>query len=352
MSAAIAITNTDYTHHQVRRMALKCKDSNHSRRLLAIAGVCAGVASRTSIAHQAGVGIQTLRDWILRYNEEGPAGLCDRPRQGRPSILDQGQLSILKGWLDTGPPEGLSGWTLALLKDVIFRFFEVALSREGIRLLIRRMGFRKLSPCPIHPKADRKAQEAFRTGFGKIATSHLPAGTDPSRVDVWFQDEARIGQKGMLSRVWARKGTRPRIPRDYRYGYCYLFSALCPARGEAIGHVCDRADTVEMNRHLKDIGTMVPKERHALVIFDGAGWHRSRDLVCPDNVSVLRLPPYSPELNSAENVFQFLKANHFANQVFETADDVKKKVAAVWESFAGQPERIKSIGHRSWATVH
>ncbi len=66
MSAAIAITNTDYTHHQVRQMALKCKDANHSRRLLAIAGVCAGVASRTSIAHQAGVGLQTLRVLFFR----------------------------------------------------------------------------------------------------------------------------------------------------------------------------------------------------------------------------------------------------------------------------------------------
>ncbi|MCY4099763.1 MAG: IS630 family transposase [Rhodobacteraceae bacterium] len=352
MPAAIAIANTDHTYHQLRQMARKCKDANHSRRLLAIASVMAGKVSRGDIADQAGVGIQTLRDWIMRYDRDGPAGLGDRPRQGRPPILDQGQLSTLKGWLDTGPPEGLAGWTVALLKDIISRVFEVTISKEGLRLLIRRMGFRKLSPCPIHPKADRKAQEDFRTGFRKIAMSHLPAGIDLSRVDVWFQDEARIGQKGMLSRVWACRGTRPRIPRDYRYGYCYLFSALCPARGEAIGHVCDRANTIEMNRHMEDIGSKVPKGRHALIIFDGAGWHRSRDLVCPDNVSVLRLPPYSPELNSAENVFQFLKANHFANQVFETAGDVKTKVAAVWKTFTEQPERIKSIGHRSWAKVH
>jgi len=352
MPAAIAITNTDYTHHQLRQMALKCKCSNHSRRLFAIASVCTGKSSRTNIADHAGVGIQTLRDWVICYNESGPEGLRNRPGQGRPPLLDKGQLVTLKGWLETGPPEGWARWTVALLRKAVADVFCVSLSREGIRRLIRKMGFRRLSPRPIHPRKDMKLQEDFCTGFSRIATSHLPAGIDLSKVDVWFQDEARIGQKGMLSRIWARKGTRPRIPRDYRYGYCYLFSALCPARGEAIGHVCDRANTVEMNRHLKDIGAMVPKGHHALVIFDGAGWHRSRDLACPDNVSVLRLPPYSPELNSAENVFQFLKANHFANQVFETAEDVKTRVAAVWETFAGQAERIQSIGHRSWARVH
>ena len=62
---------------------------------------------------------------------------------------------------------------------------------------------------------------------------------DPATVDIHFQDVARIGQKGMLTRVWARTGSRPRGPRDHRYGYCYLFSAICPATGTAISHVCD-----------------------------------------------------------------------------------------------------------------
>ena len=215
-------------------------------------------------------------------------GLQTRQRQGRPSILDLDQLLLLRDCLETGLPPGLSAWTLSWLRDSI---------------------------------------------------------------DEGFPDEARIGQKGMLSRMWACKGTRPRIPREYRYGYCYLFRALCPAKGEAIGHVCDRANIVAMNRHRKDIGAMVPKGHHALVVFDGAGWHRSKDLACPDNVSVLRLPPYSPELNSAENVFPFLKANHVANRRLETAEEVKATVGKVWEDVAGQSERIKSIGQRFWAKL-
>ena len=141
------------------------------------------------------------------------------------------------------------------------------------------------------------------------------------------------------------------MPGDYRYGYCYLFSAICPETGGATGHVCGKANTDEMSRHLADIGAATAEGRHALVILDGAGWHRSKALVIPGNVSLLRLPPYSPELNPVETVFQFLKARHLANQVFDTAEMVRKRVAEVWEGFAESPERVRSIGHRSWACL-
>ena len=68
-----------------------------------------------------------------------------------------------------------------------------------------------------------------------------------------------------------------------------------------------------MNRHLLDIAAKVPDGRHALVVLDGAGWHRSKALEIPANVTLLRLPPYSPELNPVKIVFQFLKSRHFAN---------------------------------------
>ncbi len=107
----------------------------------------------------------------------------------------------------------------------------------------------------------------------------------------------------MLSRVRARKGTRPRIVRDHRYGHLYLFPPACPATGDAVGHVCGRANTAEMDRHLRDIGERVPAGKRALVVPGGAGWHRSGDLGIPDSVSLLRLPPCSPELNPGGTVF-------------------------------------------------
>ena len=310
-----------------------------------------GRQSRAEIALRARVDRQTLRDWVIRCDVEGPDGLGDRQRCGRSSKLGEEQKAEIGRWLAEGPGPGIPSWTIGLLQEKIRDIFAVVLCSEAVRCLIHRLGFRKVSARPVHPKADPQAQENFRKNFSALAISALPEGTDPASVDIHFQDEARIGQKGMLTRIWARAGSRPRVPRDCRYGYCCLFSAICPARGTAIGHVCDRANTGEMSRHLLDIGNATPPGRHALVILDGAGWHRSKALEVPGNVSLLRLPAYSPELNSSENVFEFLKARYFANQVFATAEAVKKKVWKVWQDLAANPDRITSIGSRGWAQI-
>ena len=106
-----------------------------------------------------------------------------------------------------------------------------------------------------------------------------------------------------------------------------------------------------MNRHLLDIAAKVPDGRHAQVVLDGAGWHRSKALEIPASAALLRLPPYSPELNPVETVFQFLKLRHFTNQVFDTADAVKEKVGAVWSDFTNSPDRIRTLGARSWGEL-
>ena len=155
----------------------------------------------------------------------------------------------------------------------------------------------------------------------------------------------------MLVRVWAKRGSRPRVVKEHRYGYCYMFSCICPVAGRVVGHVCDRADTDEMNRQLLDVGAATAEGRYALVVLDGAGWHRSKALEIPSNVTLLRPPLYSPELNPTETVFQLLKAKHFANQMFESAGAVKDKAAAVRDEFTRDAGRIRSLGARSWATL-
>jgi hypothetical protein len=104
-----------------------------------------------------------------------------------------------------------------------------------------------------------------------------------------------VGQQGTLTRIWARRGTRPRAPCDTRYQWAYLFGAVCPARGIAAGLVLPVINTEAMNAHLAEIARNVAPGAHALLILDGAGWHGSAALVVPDNLSLLTLPPYSPE---------------------------------------------------------
>ena len=104
-----------------------------------------------------------------------------------------------------------------------------------------------------------------------------------------------------------------------------------------------------MSRHLREIGEQVPAGRHALVVLDGAGWHRSKALEIPDNVSLLRLPPCSPELNPVETLFSVLKHRHFANRVFESAEHVRETVEDVWNGFTRKTGEIMQITARERA---
>jgi len=178
----------------------------------------------------------------------------------------------------------------------------------------------------------------FRRDFSRLAKEAVPDGVSPEDVPVFFQDGARIGQKGMLPGVRARKGTRPRIVRDHRHGYACLFSAARTGTGDAVGHVRAKANTVQMSRHLRDIGESVPEGWHAPVVLDGAGWHRSRDLEVPANVSLLRLPPHGPGPDPAGTLFPVLRHRHLPNRVFGSADHVRETV-----------EEIIGITKRDWA---
>ena len=132
----------------------------------------------------------------------------------------------------------------------------------------------------------------------------LPVGT---AIEIWWQDEARVGQKTKITRRWAKRGTRPSAPMDQRTCSAYIFGAICPARGVGAGLILPRCNTDAMNLHLQEISLAVAPGAHAIVIVDQAGWHFSKDLEIPDNITLLPLPPKWPELNSVENIWQFMR---------------------------------------------
>ena len=170
-------------------------------------------------------------------------------------------------------------------------------------------------------------------------------------MEVWFQDEARVGQQGTLTRIWARRGSRPRAPRDTRYKWSYIFGAACPARGTAAGLILPYVNTEAMGLHLEEIAKAVAPGAHALLIVDGAGWHCAKALEVPDNITLLKLPPYAPELNPMENVWAYLRANKLAISVFDSYADILNKCQDAWNFFANDPDRITSITNRHWITV-
>ena len=126
---------------------------------------------------------------------------------------------------------------------------------------------------------------------------------------------------------------------------------MCSVRSalnlEPVPLSCCRPATPKL--HLDEIATKVTPGAHAVLILDRAGWHGAKDLKAPGNISLLPLPPRSPELNPQENIWQFIRANWLSNRVFKSFDDIVDHCCDARNKLIDQPWRIMSIGMREWA---
>jgi hypothetical protein len=168
------------------------------------------------------------------------------------------------------------------------------------------------------------------------------------RLTVWFQDEARFGQQGTLTRVWADRGTRAQAVRQVEYEWVYLFGAVCPTTGQAHGCLLPYAETDTMNAYLADFSRNLPSDEHALMVLDRAGWHQSKSLNIPSNVTLLYLPPYSPELNPAELLWWQARDKKLANQAFDTIPILEEAVANAWLWLIENPDSLRSLCLFPW----
>ncbi len=161
-----------------------------------------------------------------------------------------------------------------------------------------------------------------------------------------------MGQQGTLSYVWAPIGSRPARVRDCRHESAYLFGAICPARAVGAAIVMPWVSSEAMAIHLGEISKQVGPSAHALLVCDGAGWHQPGvRLTVPDNITLLRLLPYAPELNPMENVWAYLRGNTLSMTVWETYTTIGNACCDAWNGLMKDAERIVSITARDWAQV-
>jgi DDE superfamily endonuclease len=185
--------------------------------------------------------------------------------------------------------------------------------------------------------------------FSELVREALPERAHGGKVEVWFQDEARVGQQGTLTRIWARRGTRPRAPRDRRYSWAYIFGAVCPTRAVGAGLVLPYVNAQALSLHLAEISQQVASGAHAVLVLDGAGWHKAAELTVPDNLTLLPLPAYSPELNPIENLWQYLRQNQLSLRVWPDYQAIVESCCQAWNALIAMPERLATITRREWA---
>lgn len=169
--------------------------------------------------------------------------------------------------------------------------------------------------------------------MAKVRTA-LPKGTP---IDIWFQDEARDGQKNKITRRFGRRGTRPSAPKDQRTKSAYIFGAILPEQGKAAGLVLPFCNTQTMALHLAEISLAVALGAHAVVLMDRAGWHMTGKLDICDNISIVALPAKCTELNPVENIWQFMRDNWLSNRVFTSHDNIVDHCCEAWIKLVDQP---------------
>lgn len=202
-----------------------------------------------------------------------------------------------------------------------------------------------LVPRPSHSKKDPTASDAFRKDLpDKLKALNLAPGT---RAKVWVMDEARFGLHTMLRKVWSKKAKRPVVDCQIKYEWDYLYGSMEVTEGNT--HFCEISNvSLDCDQsYLKNLAKQEPEIVHIL-IRDQAGFHlRDGDERLPKNIRIIDLPPYSPELNPCEQLWDLIK-DELGNRVFKTITALRRALKPVLQGWWENPERVLSLVGRPW----
>jgi hypothetical protein len=161
-------------------------------------------------------------------------------------------------------------------------------------------------------------------------------------------DEARVGQKGRVGHRWWARGRRPPGRCDKRFERAYLFAAVEPATGADVALVLPEATTAAMGLFLAVFGRSLPEDVHAALVLDRAGWHGAEALAVPANVTLVPLPPYSPELNPVERVWLHLRERFLSLRVLADYRAIVDACCDAWNRLVADPGRLQSLCDQPW----
>ena len=162
-----------------------------------------------------------------------------------------------------------------------------------------------------------------------------------------FQDEARFGRINGPKRCWEPKGTRPtafcQVVREYTYAY----AAVSPLDGVMDSLIIPFVDSEAMSLFLNEVSKR-HKDEFIIMFLDGAGWHKSNEVKIPDNIKLEKLPPYSPELNPAEHLWEEIREKWFANTAFKDMNSVEDQLEIALFNLENNTEKVKSTTGFDW----
>lgn len=297
-----------------------------------------------TIARVLSVTVRSVYSWVADYNQFGPDFLLEGRHSGRHRRLDPARYPELKQRIDAGPrPEdGVCAFRGLDIQRILRQEFNVEISLSGVYLLLERLKYGPLVPRPQHPEANPEVQELFQETVNDQIDAIINEHPD-KEVEVFFQDEARMGQQGTVTRVWAEKGTTPRALKQIGYTFIYVILAVSAMTGACTALIMDGIDTKVINAFLKQMSQELGPNRHGILIWDGAPWHVAKGVKIPKNISIITLPPYSPELNPVERMWNYMRSHFWSNKVYEDKAALVAEAVESMNRVASDSELMKSV---------
>ncbi|MBD2261263.1 IS630 family transposase [Pseudanabaena sp. FACHB-2040] len=203
-------------------------------------------------------------------------------------------------------------------------------------------------PRPRHTKADAQAQSAFKQGLAHQIEWQRQSHQE-SDVEVWAFDEHRVGLKAIVRKVWAPIGERPLARVNHRYQWLYVYGFVHPVSGRTEWLLLPKVNVAWFNLALAQFARAVgasATHRIALVL-DNAGWHHSQQLSVPEGIELVFLPPYSPELQPAERLWELVD-EPIVNRSFDTLDPLEEVLAQRCITLTSMTEAVQGRTHFHW----
>jgi transposase len=332
-----------HTLEELERLERTENDAHKAKRIRVVLLALKGYTA-PAISQAVGLSRRICQRWVYRYNDEGLDGLDDRRGNVIASCLGPEDTEKFRQRIEKGPtPED----DVCALRGVDFRRilekeFGVVRSLTTVYSLLHKLGYSCLKPRPKHPKSDHLAQETFRQELPEKLKSIAETHPD-KKLCVYFEDEARFGQQGTITHVWAKKGSRPTAIRQTEYQYLWVLAAICPETGKSDGLISPCLNAEVINVFLDQFSKQIGADEHAVLIWDQAGFHTSLKLKIPGNVTIVKLPPYSPELNPVENLWHYLKSHDWSNNFYRNYEALEEKAMQSWRRVVMNDSLMKTV---------
>ncbi|ABA19755.1 hypothetical protein Ava_B0254 (plasmid) [Trichormus variabilis ATCC 29413] len=329
---------------EIEQSYRRCEDAQEKTRWLVIKLLNQQPQlSAQKVAEIVGFSGDWVRKIVRRYNKLGANGIINQQKLkpgGKKLALTNEQQQWLRQRL-ASPPEDGGLWSAPKVGELIRVQFGITLHVTTAWDYLKRLGFSLQQPRPLHTEAATFVQrQMFKTELTEFV--RLLRFLHPHKsVEVWAEDEARLGLKPIVRRVWTPVGHRPNAVHRTRYQWLYTYGFVHPATGESFFLILPRVNIAVMQMALDAFAAEVNPHHHKIIVLlvDQAGWHTSKQLMLPAGIILFPLPAYTPQLQPTECVWSLLR-EAVANQMFSTLDELETVLISRCQWLMSHPQIV------------